>query len=225
MIVSLTNRNQITIPRDIIRQLGYKTGQPFELQFTNNQFVLTPVIQSSNEKINDLNNKTKDCVTQPSISNKFTRKIESNLQEGQKFKVKYYSPCKLVIRTKNSYLKQFCKDCDGYLAKQYNVVCPYKQVHIVSSITKNEAQKNLIQEQSTLTVNKDLKEDVNKQGKQTVELVRDAKLKKCVHCGEVDYIMYKVNNKFVCKYCFKKDFKQFYIKYLKLKEQGGLDNV
>lgn len=215
MIVSLTNRNQITIPRDIVRNLGYKAGQQFTLSIKNNTFVLTPILCSND---NSIDNKQSDKSTQ--ISNKFTRKIESNLEEGQKFKVKYYSPCKLVIRTKNSYLKQFCKDCQGYLAEQHNTNCPY----ISDTVTQTEKQKELPSNKKDNCIDTSLQEIVQQKGKQTVEIVKDTKLKKCIHCGEVDYVMYKINNsKFVCKNCFKKDFKQFYIKYLKLKEQGGLN--
>ena len=101
MIVSLTNRNQITIPRDIVRNLGYKAGQQFTLSIKNNTFVLTPILCSND---NSIDNKQSDKSTQ--ISNKFTRKIESNLEEGQKFKVKYYSPCKLVISYTNGKTKR-----------------------------------------------------------------------------------------------------------------------
>lgn len=125
MNVTIGTGRRITIPADLFRQTNFKEGDILDLQFVDNKFILTAVQPNDiTSKLNTLDDNTPEKVVVNSnkkvvsTKNKFTRKIVSNLEEGSKFSTKYYSPCELVIRTKNRYLKEFCEDCRGQLLDQ-----------------------------------------------------------------------------------------------------------
>lgn len=125
MNITIGTGRRITIPADLFRQTNFKEGDILDLQFVDNKFILTAVQPNcvTNEP-NTLDESISEKVTVNSnkkvvfTENRFTRKIVSNLEEGSKFSTKYYSPCELVIRTKNRYLREFCEDCKGQLLKQ-----------------------------------------------------------------------------------------------------------
>ena len=116
MRVMLTQRNQITIPKNLISELNLELGKYYELDIKNDQIVLD---------ISHVYDDIEDTEVQPiktiSPSIKSTIKIESNLEEGKNFSRKVYSDCGLVIRTKRSYLNKFCEACQGQLAEQYGI--------------------------------------------------------------------------------------------------------
>lgn len=132
MNITIGTGRRITIPADLFRQTNFKEGDTLDLQFVDNKFILTAVqpdcvtnesntsVDDKSEKINvDSSNKKVNSNKKVSTTqNRFTRKIVSNLEEGSKFSTKYYSPCELIIRTKNRYLREFCEDCKGELLKQ-----------------------------------------------------------------------------------------------------------
>ena len=116
MRLMLTQRNQITIPKNLISELNLELGKYYELDIKNDQIVLD---------ISHVYDEIEGTEVQPiktiSPSIKSTIKIESNLEEGKNFSRKVYSDCGLVIRTKRSYLNKFCEACQGQLAEQYGI--------------------------------------------------------------------------------------------------------
>lgn len=144
MRVMLTQRNQITIPKNLISELNLELGKYYELDIKNDQIVLD--ISHVYDDIEDT--EVQSIKTIPS-SIKSTIKIESNLEEGKNFSRKVYSDCGLVIRTKRSYLNKFCEACQGQLAKQYGIEnhpCKYYVSNNVKSNNSNvieNIQKNI----------------------------------------------------------------------------------
>lgn len=116
MRVMLTQRNQITIPKNLISELNLELGKYYELDIKNDQIILD--ISHVYDEIEGT--EVQPIKTIPS-SIKSTIKIESNLEEGKNFSRKVYSDCGLVIRTKRSYLNKFCEACQGQLAEQYGI--------------------------------------------------------------------------------------------------------
>lgn len=219
MIVNLTSRNQITIPKSLINELGFNSGDSFNLVYKDNKFILEPL----NKQV------IKDTVqTKPKNNNTVTkRKIVSNLVEGQKFKVKYYSDCGLVIRTKNSYLKQFCQDCKGQLLEEHKdkiYKCPYSNKLNNKDLCNNIKQNvNKLQKTIDNKINNIKNKDISKKtilnkSKTTVNPVRSNTLLRCDNCGEFFYKGFNVDKDIVCTKCFIKDFKAFLKDYNKIKE-------
>lgn len=122
MKVKLASGNRITIPKPFIQEHNLIEGQYLDLQMIEGKLVLTFLNTDSQPQI-DKSKATKQ-------TNKATKQIKlvSNLEEGQSLSKKYYSDCKLVIRTKNSYLKTFCEKCQGLVErdnKTENYICSY----------------------------------------------------------------------------------------------------
>ena len=144
MRVMLTQRNQITIPKNLISELNLELGKYCELDIKNDQIVLD--ISHVYDDIEDTEVQSIKTIP-PSI--KSTIKIESNLEEGKNFSRKVYSDCGLVIRTKRSYLNKFCETCQGQLAKQYGIEnhpCKYCVSDNIKSDNSNvieNIQKNI----------------------------------------------------------------------------------
>lgn len=121
MRVMLTQRNQITIPKNLVSELGLELGKFYELKICEGKIELDitknydemeepkVAIQESNEGIINEKKSTNNI------------KIVSNLEEGAKFSRQVVSDCGLVIRTKRSYLTKFCEVCKGQLAREYNL--------------------------------------------------------------------------------------------------------
>ena len=159
MKVMLTQRNQITIPKNLINDLNLELGKYYELSYEDNRIILDI---SKNYDIDD-NNFNKIS----SVSNASNNiKIVSNLDEGKSFSRQVYSDCKLVIRTKRSYLNKFCEVCQGQLAKENNIehMCPYiiqekpiqeKPIQIIDHIKSN-----------VQTLNKNLDSKISKYNKE-----------------------------------------------------------
>lgn len=141
MRVMLTQRNQITIPKNLISELNLELGKYYELNIKNDQIVLDISHVYEDTEVQSIK-------TIPS-SIKSTIKIESNLEEGKNFSRKVYSDCGLVIRTKRSYLNKFCEACQGQLAKQYGIEnhpCKYCVSDNIKSDNSNvieNIQKNI----------------------------------------------------------------------------------
>lgn len=149
--VTFGTNNRISIPTDVVKMLNLKQGMKLDLEVVNNSIVLkTPQnnIQEEDVKTNKTQEKSLNKVstqkTQTKVKtniSKPSRQIVSNLEEGQKFYKKYYSPCNLVIRTKTRYIKEFCEDCKGQLAEEYHVdktMCPYLSNSQEESNTENK---------------------------------------------------------------------------------------
>ena len=135
MRVMLTQRNQITIPRNYISELGLELGKYYELNICEGKIELdisNSFDEPAEEKIKpDTNNgdsKDKEKDKDKKLGNLFTVQVVSNLEEGAHFSNKVYSDCGLVIRTKRAYLTKLCDACQGKLVKEHgleNHKCPY----------------------------------------------------------------------------------------------------
>lgn len=236
MKVYLTNRNQITIPRALIKELGYKAGDIFDLSYDKEtQTFQIKFVKDTNdaveEKFNPVNNL---------IKNQFKRKIVSNLEEGSKFSRQVYSDCKLVIRTRKSYLKSFCEECKGQLSKEYGVdkyPCPYlnkNSIEDASIVQKEEkaidkvdsTSSNILKDitSNVEKLNKKLDQDIKKLNNNsinihtadtTIEQICYDSYKACTKCKEYFDKGFLLDDKFYCKKCAKENFIEFYNTYKK----------
>lgn len=167
MRVMLTHRNVITIPKILCNQLGLELGKFYELEVSDDRLILKidksyesaeeieeveeePISLTLTDKmLKDLNIKEYEQYYKSEASSVITTKqsnkanhkikIESNLADAQNFKNKIYTDCKLVIRTKRSYINKFCEACQGQLAVEYeleNTNCPYMKKSRKSSSKK-----------------------------------------------------------------------------------------
>lgn len=116
MRVMLTNRNQITIPKNMINELGLELGKYYEMNITKDSINLD--ITKSYDALED--EKPIEIIKSEEKPSK-NIKIESNLEEGKTFSRQVYSECGLVIRTKSSYMRKFCEACQGQLAQEYGI--------------------------------------------------------------------------------------------------------
>ena len=227
--------NRITIPLQIVKTLGLEQGTMLNIEVKNNQIILSKLIKDESIKQNEelkTENKTENKTEDKTISNKpVKRKIVSNLKEGQFLKNKIYSECKLVIRTKHKYIDDFCNDCKGKLVKEQTDLiyrnCPYVKNTIKEEKTIYKDLKNNLQSLDKVIDNKissiDKQEEIEtvlKDSKKEIEFVFNNKgALLCKKCGLYNGKGAYIQGKFHCMNCTKKDFKEFFIKYKKLKKE------
>lgn len=162
IVVTFGVGNRVVIPKIASSKLGWNTGDKLELVIEGNKVYLQPVTEQS--KVENKDNTVKQ--SKPVVVG--TRKIVSNLIEGEKFKTKYYSPCKLVIRTKNRYLKEFCNDCKGLLVKECKEkqhLCPYYNIQQ----TKEQSTKPKVENTIKVTKKQPVHKVTQKELKQNVQ--------------------------------------------------------
>lgn len=242
-MVTFGTSNRITIPKHITDKLNLTLGTKLQLEVQDNQIILTIPKETDIQKQPIKKSVDTDTQTQKK-SNKGTKKIKivSNLEEGQHFSKKYYSECKLVIRTKNRYLKDFCSVCRGQLVTQQKDLvyrsCPYIKKptqNIIQKLTDNVNKLNKviddkIQDTKKEIVNtenkikpklkqKEVSQDIlitklKKYGNKTILPVtyHHGNVSKCKDCGALFSKGFLVNDSFYCKDCTVINFK----KYLKL---------
>lgn len=140
MEVTLGSGFRITIPREIREKLQLKEGTKLTMNIQDDKIILdfNSIIE------NKIPEKKEQKVKSQNESKKLigVRQIVSNLEEGKNFTNKVYSDCGLVIRTKRSYMNQFCDDCQGQLALEYGVLDhPCKYINIPERIETEEPKK------------------------------------------------------------------------------------
>lgn len=151
MKVTLTSRNQITIPKDLIKSLNIKPGQIFDL-----------IVDDEGIKLNyatELN----ESSAQIKVSSKSSLKIVSNIEESKNYSRRVISECGLLVRTKKSYLDRVCSECRGMLAKQYgesNHPCKYNISNTDKNDSKNDNDNNICS--STKIKTQDTNQKINK---------------------------------------------------------------
>lgn len=239
MKVYLTNRNQITIPRALIKELGYKGGDIFDLSYDKEtQTFQIKFVKDTNDSVEEKFNPVNNL-----IKNQFKRKIVSNLEEGSKFSRQVYSDCKLVIRTRKSYLKSFCEECQGQLSKEYGIdkyPCPYLNKNSIEEAPISEIEikeekavdnadsisSNILKDitSNVEKLNKKLDQDIKKLNNNsinihtadtTIEQISYDGYKACTKCKEYFDRGFLLDDKFYCKKCAKEDFIEFYNTYKK----------
>lgn len=177
ILVTFGVGNRITIPANVVNELKLQPGTKLKLEIQNGDILLSTHYKVS-QCTHDLSTKKDTTNKKGNINNNPNkRKIVSNLEEGQKFSKKYYSPCKLVIRTKNSYLKNFCNDCQGLLVEndiEKQSLCPFKTNQ---NLTPKEEvhQKELVEEPKQIQHNrtKTIKTDIENNVKVLNDMLDD----------------------------------------------------
>ena len=248
ILVTLGTGNRITIPKDVIASLNWVQGSKLQLKIEENNIVLcntnntnntnnTEIVKNTQKQITSLKEtKSKSSV---STGNRFKRQIVSNLKEGENFSKKYYSPCQLVIRTKNKYLKDFCQDCQGLLVEkdfEHKKLCPYIKQDNNNVESKKESlikpTKKLKQdiENNTKILNKIINNQIKNISKEVIQNYEKQKLRvlqpvktdkyyyQCKNCKQIFSSGFMLDDKFYCKDCTKKDFKQFLNTYKTIKK-------
>lgn len=242
MNVTFGSGNRIVVPKQIRDEMCLETGEVLNMYIDNGNIIISRTEQNSNT-INILHQFPKiQTKNEQQILEKLPQnvknikiidgvKIVSNLEEGEKFSKKYYSPCKLVIRTKNAYLKKFCEACKGTLLDEYgeNYNCPYKQnsiketkvTDIVNNLKDNVKVLDTIIDNKTEKLRKEQElQKLLKEGKKSIVPISSPRGHlKCHHCGEFLQKGFLVDNTFYCKNCTVENFKKYFKKYKKLKEE------
>lgn len=166
MLVKISSGRRITLPKDFCIKYGLEEGDTLDIDFiqdtleikkgnsnpidnvTTDNTITEVQMKKDNINLNELKIDILKKSSTPIPEKKIVKdpkdyilirnnvKIVSNLDEGANFSRKVYSDCKLVIRTKTSYINKFCEQCHGYLAEKadHKVVCPYIKEPIVTEI-------------------------------------------------------------------------------------------
>lgn len=246
MNVTFGAGNRIVVPKQIRDEMELQIGQILNIQIKDGKIILSRDYNESDlskEYIETTDIKKESNVNSTKVVNGV--KIVSNLTEGEKFSKKYYSPCKLVIRTKNAYLRKFCDACKGSLLEDFkdeSHECPYikqcSQIEIQPNCKEEVVNidniKNTVTEiQNNVKVLDSIIEDRTKKLKLEQELqslLKEGKKSivpvstprghlKCEHCGEFFQKGFLIDESFYCKGCTKESFRTYFIKYKKLKEE------
>ena len=108
--------NKITIPKEIRDKAGIVKNCEVDISYdeeTNS--VIISLQKDEIKKVEKVKNVEK--VVTPKKQSK-GRKIVANYQDAEKLYRTSFSDCGLVVRTKQRYIDDFCKDCRGQLAKE-----------------------------------------------------------------------------------------------------------
>ena len=226
-------RNRITIPAEIRDAINLKDSDYLDvkLDVENKNIVIDisdrDIFMSNNKKV------TKTKKTPKKVDEKVRascKKIEANYMDADKLYKAYYSPCGLLVRTKNSYVKSACERCQGKLVKEYedriDVQCGYvdkKAIRdeIVYEITKRvhpEIENVKKQRKAVKVIDKKVKK-LNKKDKPkrrtadntTIKPIRAGNdmLLKCKECGQLVKSGFYVDKDILCKECTVDDFKKY----------------
>ena len=146
MKVTIRSGYRIAVPKDVRDELQLEEGSELELTIKNGNIILKPkqILKVTKEP-------------KPKIG---VRRIVSNLEEGKNFSNKIYTECRLVIKTKRSYINKFCEECQGKLAYEYGVLDhPCKYINIPERVEVEEPKK---EEKPVKSIIKKLSENVKK---------------------------------------------------------------
>lgn len=181
------NKFRMTIPQEIRSKANIDGNGYIDISFDDNtgNIIISSKLKPETEKVvvkketKKKEPKKKEPKKEVKKSTKTTKpkKIEANFMDADKLYKAYYSECGLVVRTKNKYLKDFCEQCQGQLAREWEdrveAHCKYltsnfqevaKQIDkeqekleqtIQEEITKMEAVENEIEQ-----IRKKRKEDI-----------------------------------------------------------------
>lgn len=219
MEVMLTKRNQITIPKSLITKLNTKPGDMYDIEIVDNKITLTLISNNNNKQKSNTETKSSNII--------------SNIEDIGKYSKPKLSPCNLIVRSKKSYIKQFCDKCKGQLVENDSAkqcMCEYykstvspKQVSkvIINELMNNVNKLNQSIDNTINTIEASCKKedniiaDDNKHHKAdtTMQYVKLDDYKKCKHCGEFFKSGILLDEVFHCINCAKEDFKKFYKKF------------
>lgn len=228
MIGTLTDSRRVTIPREVFDQSNLPVGIKVDITFDGTRFIIEPLLEADKNRevkkdffVEKHKIETKKKSNNPEGKR---REIVSNLEQGLKYKKQYFSECGLVIRTKNKYLKDFCKDCKGKLVDDYGVdykkCCNYcgnrnkkQEVSTPKKSTKDELIKAITQNAAKINKKIDKKiKDVELDDSTVLEPVKYEDYQSCCNCRTLTQSGFLLNGMFHCKSCAVDDFKKYFIK-------------
>lgn len=156
---------------------------------------LKPELEVTPEKAvsnNEPKKKSTNKSTKKSTKSAKPRKIEANFEDANKLYKAYFSECGLVVRTKNRYINDFCNDCQGQLAKEWEdrveVQCKYLKSDFSDVIEQvDKAQENLeksiqeeiekveeVKQEITESANKDKFDEIRKKRKEDISSISNS---------------------------------------------------
>lgn len=190
-------RNRITIPSEIRDAINLKDGEYLDVKLDVCTKNIVISISGRSEPILEDKRVEKVKKTPKKVDAKVKsncKKIEANYMNADKLYKAYYSECGLLVRTKNSYVKNACEKCQGKLAKEYedriDVHCSY-----LSNKANTELDNPIKQEKSKV-------ENIKKQRKVEKENLSN-NIKKAVEV--IDKKVNKLNNQVEPKRCTSDD--------------------
>lgn len=139
MRIRIGTGNRITIPKQFMLDNDIEANRDYEMKYIDGKIVIdvSGIAFKETQDVQSINKEyTQDNVSKSSIQ------IVSNLEQGEHFSRKVYSPCNLVIRTKRKYLDKFCEQCKGKLYNDYNLQdssCPYISKSISDDVCVNNS--------------------------------------------------------------------------------------
>lgn len=232
-------REHSNIPKDGYVDISYdeKTGNIVIREYNDN--VKDEPKKISTDKPNKPNKPDKPNKpnrTKEDKSNISRRKIEANFMDADKLYKAYYSECGLVAKTKTRYVNDFCNECQGRLAKEWEDRVEVKCSRMIDNVKENTINKikenrkkeldnisNSIKEANKVLdvkINEIKKSKRGRKPKQKIVTdldnttiqpvnIQENKYAKCVKCRQFFKSGFLLNDKFVCKECTKSDFKEY----------------
>lgn len=103
MKIKLTSGNRITIPKNIVNNLGLELNKYYEMIIENNKIIID-VSENSLDNISSDNIVNSSCIADKSNNIEKTGriKIKSNLKESENFTRKVISECRIIGKNKAS---------------------------------------------------------------------------------------------------------------------------
>lgn len=121
-------RHRITIPTEIRNAANIQDGEYLDIEYDEDNNMIKIMLNSKlsvDTKSDRIENKQKPK-KRAAATNK---KIEANFMDASKLYHQCFSECGLLVRTKNSYVKNACEKCRGKLAEEWSdraeVHCSY----------------------------------------------------------------------------------------------------
>ena len=220
MNVKFSKDRRITIPKSFTDKYDIDVDRYYNIEYKDNKIII-----DLDDKI-DVDKRTTDIILNNKVDHKdsFYYKndkppIITNLDEGQHFSRKYYTPCKLVIRTKSKYIKSACEKCKGYLLKDSSnnlkQICPYYNKSNEIKKLNNDIKQNINKLNEKIT--SQIKSIGGNTADSVITFVNDDTNHKCYVCGTQFKNGFMVDKYYYCKNCLKEDLMDYISKFKKNK--------
>lgn len=226
---------RLTIPQEIREHTNISRDGYIDISYDDKtgNIIISECKDKNNQEIKPKKTEIKKDV-QPKAKR---RKIEANFMNADKLYKAYYSECGLVAKTKTRYVNDFCNECQGKLAKEWEDRAEVKCSRLIENTknnTINEIRKNRKKELENISnsikeANKVLDVKINditkpkKRGrkpKKKVEIdksntvikavrFRENTCMKCSNCGQYFKSGFLLDTTFMCGDCAKQDFKEY----------------
>lgn len=163
------SKYRLTIPQEIREHTNITRDGYIDISFddTTGNIIISSSIKNieikEEQKIKQENKQKETKVNQ--VKSKKPRRLEANYMDADKLYKAYYSPCGLLVRTKNSYVKSACERCQGKLVKEYE-----DRIDVQCGYVDKKAIRDEIVYEITKRVHPEI-ENVKKQRKEEIETV------------------------------------------------------